>query len=149
MSSTQSEAVLEFRNIRSMKSCHADFNLFFCTQFFPGCPFTSASVSDPCQSLCQAVSDSCAADYNRITGEAWPYNCSAFPDTTCIPPSSSGGGRARRDLEITSLDIDLEILRKNPKALEFFKFDQLIQRREYFLVEVRLCIASGQHCWIS
>ncbi|XP_072025071.1 uncharacterized protein [Amphiura filiformis] len=126
----QGAAVQEFRMLRSIQSCHADSNLFFCTQFFPGCPSTGTALRDPCRSFCEAVRDSCSDDYLTASGDAWPFVCSNYPDDTCISMSPSPG-RSRRDSALmSSVDIDWDIVRKNSESVfEFVQISQLLQNK--------------------
>ncbi len=144
LSNDQTTAVQAFRELpRNLRGCHPDFDLFICTQYFPGCPSTAGTaVRDPCRSLCQAVQDSCGEKYFEDTAQVWPFVCSTYPEDTCISITAPQlPGRSRRDVASSSLDINMDIVRKNSQSvIEFFQMSQLLESSKYRYTRSDRCI---------
>ncbi|KAK9402688.1 secreted frizzled-related protein 2-like [Crotalus adamanteus] len=71
------------------KRCHPETKKFLCSLFAPVCISQMDEPIFPCQSLCEAVRDSCLPVMAAF-GFPWPemLNCSRFPggNQLCIPP---------------------------------------------------------------
>ncbi|KAL7071994.1 hypothetical protein ACQ4LE_008652 [Meloidogyne hapla] len=72
--------------------CHAHTKLFLCSLFAPICLPQIEKPIHPCESLCNAVKEGCAARMEKY-GFPWPemLNCSKFPSDNdlCIKPPST------------------------------------------------------------
>ncbi|XP_059502849.1 secreted frizzled-related protein 2-like [Stegostoma tigrinum] len=74
------------------KQCHSDTRRFLCSLFAPVCLNELQDSIQPCQSLCQAVRDSCTPVMSAF-GFPWPdmLDCNRFPvdNDLCIPSATS------------------------------------------------------------
>ncbi|XP_078078790.1 secreted frizzled-related protein 2-like [Mustelus asterias] len=82
------------------KQCHSDTRKFLCSLFAPVCLSELQELVQPCQSLCQAVRDSCTPVMSAF-GFPWPdmLDCNRFPveNDLCIPSAISEEERARQE----------------------------------------------------